>query len=170
MLELVFVIVVIGILAALIIPRIDRDTLYEATEQVLGHIKYTQHLAMTDNVYDDDASAWYLNRWRMTFTGNQYEVHNGAGGVTARDALTKELIDGAVMDDYDMNDKYSVSISPVNFTIAFDHVGRPYNYSAAPTSPVSDLLTQDYNITLTSGTDKAIITISAETGYSYITW
>ena len=52
MLELVFVIVIIGILAAAIIPRMDRDSIYEASEQLLSHIRYTQHLAMTDNIYD----------------------------------------------------------------------------------------------------------------------
>ena len=51
-LELVFTIIVIGILASAVIPRMDRDNLFEMSEQVLSHIQYTQHLALTHNVYD----------------------------------------------------------------------------------------------------------------------
>ena len=70
MLELVFVIVVVGILAAMVIPRIDRDNRFEAATQVLNHIKYTQHLAMTEDVYDDTAGVnWYMGRWQIQFYG-----------------------------------------------------------------------------------------------------
>ena len=51
MLELVFVIVVSGILAATFIPRFDRDNLQEAADQVISHIRYTQHLAMVDDKF-----------------------------------------------------------------------------------------------------------------------
>ena len=46
MIELVFVIVVIGILAALALPRIDRDLRQEAKDNLLSAIRYTQHLAL----------------------------------------------------------------------------------------------------------------------------
>ncbi|MGD9717776.1 MAG: type II secretion system protein, partial [Sulfurimonadaceae bacterium] len=45
MLELVFVIVVIGILAAVIIPRMDRDNASEAAIELQSQIRYAQHLA-----------------------------------------------------------------------------------------------------------------------------
>lgn len=50
MLELVLVIVVIGILAALAIPRLERDLKQEAADTVLSNIRYTQHLALIDNI------------------------------------------------------------------------------------------------------------------------
>ena len=49
MLELVFVIVVLGILAALALPRMDRDLRQEAKDNILSAIRYTQHLALMDN-------------------------------------------------------------------------------------------------------------------------
>ncbi|MDO5046114.1 pilus assembly FimT family protein [Campylobacter sp.] len=67
MLELVVVIVVIGILAAMAIPRLERDNLAEAVDQIVSHIRYTQHLAMQDNRFDPNDSSWYKKRWSITF-------------------------------------------------------------------------------------------------------
>jgi len=79
MLELVFVIVVIGIISALVIPRMDRDNKFEAASQVLNHIKYTQHLAMTDDIYDDTQANWYFARWQIEFYNcGGYSVHSNS--------------------------------------------------------------------------------------------
>ena len=76
LLELVFVIVVIGILAAMIIPSTRTNPLQEAAIQVLSDIRYTQHLAMVDDKYDpsnlDSAGVtkWYKERWQIIFSSN----------------------------------------------------------------------------------------------------
>ena len=67
MIELVFVIVVIGIITAVMLPRIDRDNVYEAAQQVISHIKYTQHLAMIDNKFNDTDPVWYEGMWQIRF-------------------------------------------------------------------------------------------------------
>jgi len=67
MLELVFVIVVIGVLAATIIPNIKSNPLREAAIQVVSHIRYTQHLAMMDNKYNFDNNKWFMKRWQIIF-------------------------------------------------------------------------------------------------------
>ena len=73
MLELVIVIVVVGILSAVIIPRIDSNRLQEAAVQVVSHIRYTQHLAMVDDKFDankvDSAgkTKWFKERWQIFF-------------------------------------------------------------------------------------------------------
>jgi prepilin-type N-terminal cleavage/methylation domain-containing protein len=77
MLELIFVLVIIGIIARVILPRLQRDPIHEAGVQLLSHIRYTQHLAMVDDKYDADDSNWYKNRWQIMFeksaeTNNQY--------------------------------------------------------------------------------------------------
>jgi Tfp pilus assembly protein FimT len=67
MIELIFIIIVIGILAAVIIPR-SRDTrLREAADQIVSHIRYTQHLAMMNDVFDPTDNIWYRERWQMKF-------------------------------------------------------------------------------------------------------
>ena len=43
LIELVFVIVVVGVLAAAIIPRIQTNPVKEAAIQLLSHIRNTQH-------------------------------------------------------------------------------------------------------------------------------
>jgi type II secretory pathway pseudopilin PulG len=187
MLELVFVIVVIGILAAAIIPRMDRDVLYEAAEKLQGHIKYTQHLAMTDNVYDDSEQNWYYERWKIDLSNpSQYSISKGdsAGSffgtnTVAQDPLTRNLMNGAVNDDYDLDSKYNVAYTSTDGTItdgvlSFDQLGRPYFIASGggePASAVANIMKNDLQITLTdSNGDTATITIRAETGYSSITF
>ena len=67
MLELVFVIVVAGILAAIIIPSTKTNPLQEAAIQLLSDIRYTQHLAMVDDKYSTNDSEWYKGRWQLIF-------------------------------------------------------------------------------------------------------
>ncbi|MDQ7060006.1 MAG: type II secretion system protein [Sulfurimonas sp.] len=59
MIELIFVLVVVGILAAVILPRTKTNPLQEAAIQLLSHIRYTQHLALVDDVYDANDANWY---------------------------------------------------------------------------------------------------------------
>ena len=68
MIELVFVIVVIGILATVVIPDIKSNTLREAATQLVSHIRYTQHLAMIDDKFDDTKSQWYREKWQIFFS------------------------------------------------------------------------------------------------------
>ncbi len=73
MLELVFVIIVLGILAALAMPRLDRDLKQEAADHILSNIRYTQHLALTDNKHMFNNAKWQQRFWRIVFstcTGN----------------------------------------------------------------------------------------------------
>jgi type II secretory pathway pseudopilin PulG len=67
MLELVFVIIVIGILAVLAIPNFGRQPAQEAAMQIASHIRYTQHLAMIDDKYDSNDSTWWQMRWQIHF-------------------------------------------------------------------------------------------------------
>ena len=67
MIELVFVIVVLGILAALALPRMDRDLRQEAKDNLLSDICYTQHLALTDNKTNPADPNWQSKLWKITF-------------------------------------------------------------------------------------------------------
>lgn len=67
MMELIFVIVVIGILAAVVIPRTGSNKLHEAALQVVSHIRYTQHLAMVDDKFNTADATWYEKRWQIIF-------------------------------------------------------------------------------------------------------
>ncbi len=67
MLELVLVIVVLGILATLAMPRLDRDLKQEAADTILSNIRYTQHLALLDNKQKFDKQNWQRRFWRIMF-------------------------------------------------------------------------------------------------------
>ena len=67
MLELVMVIVVLGILAALAMPRLDRDIKQEAADTVLSNIRYTQHLALLDNKQKFNKIKWQRAFWKIQF-------------------------------------------------------------------------------------------------------
>lgn len=70
MIELLFVIVVVGIIVAIALPRFDRDNLHEAADQVVSHIRYTQHLAMQDDKFNPNDRFWYKGRWTIRFYEN----------------------------------------------------------------------------------------------------
>jgi prepilin-type N-terminal cleavage/methylation domain-containing protein len=67
LIELIFVIIIIGILSAVLAPRFNRPTLTEATHQLISHIRYTQHLAMVDDKFDPREEFWYRGRWQIFF-------------------------------------------------------------------------------------------------------
>ena len=72
MIELVFVIVVLGILASLAMGRMDRDLRQEAAETILSHIRLTQQLALRDNKHRPFNTAtdnqWQRAYWRIQFS------------------------------------------------------------------------------------------------------
>ena len=70
MLELVMVIVVLGILASLAMPRMDRDTRQEAETNILSALRFTQNLALTDNKTDPSDPTWQKELWKLHFELN----------------------------------------------------------------------------------------------------
>lgn len=192
MIELIFVIVIIGILAAVIIPKSGSNKLYEAATQVVSHIRYTQHLAMVDDKFDVNDATWFRENWQIEFksgTNVYYQIYsdkdkNGNADIInnelAMDPLTKQTLNDA--DDLtDLKKKYG--ITSVEFSnsckatasskeISFDFLGRPYYFLTSANPPVNNiyqyLLTQDCNITLTSAEGNVSIKIYPETGYTCI--
>lgn len=67
MLELVFVIAIVGILSVMIAPNFQGNNLRQAADQVVSHIRYTQHLAMMDNKFEPSEATWFLGRWQIRF-------------------------------------------------------------------------------------------------------
>ncbi|MDX1810278.1 MAG: type II secretion system protein [Sulfurospirillaceae bacterium] len=70
MLELIFVIIIVGILSAMIAPNFQRSSVKEAADQVISHIRYTQHLAMMNDRFDTSDSKWFKGRWQIHFYNN----------------------------------------------------------------------------------------------------
>ena len=75
--ELIFVIVVVGILAFALWPTKQPTQALEAARQIVAHIRYTQHLALNDDKFaahtdtggtSSIAKDWYKRLWRITFS------------------------------------------------------------------------------------------------------
>ncbi len=118
--EIVLLIVLIAIFAAVLkFANKDDDRLHLATLQVLEHIRYTQHLAMSDNKFDPKDNTynlhinkkgpngrWFYSRWQIWFRQNSkhmlyviFSDKNRGGNFdyvptleTARDPLTGEVM------------------------------------------------------------------------------
>ncbi len=183
MLELVIVLIVAGILSAVILPRLERDSLREATSQVVRHIQYTQHLAMMDDVYDDANATWYKAMWRISFRSNNCYVvssntdHNANydRNESATDPLTETLLysnTACVQESSDssnmfLQEKYGIDSITFNSAcgnnrfVAFDYLGRPHKTLSSSYDVVSSVC----EITLHSGSREAVISITPETGY-----
>jgi len=68
MIELVFVIIVLGILASVAMDRTDRDLKQEAAETILSHIRLAQQLALSDNKHRSDNDVrWQKAYWRFEY-------------------------------------------------------------------------------------------------------
>ena len=170
MIELIIVIVVVGILAAVMMPRLERDPAREAAEQVAKDIRYTQHLAMVDDVYDA-TGAWFTKRWSIDLCSPQYSIRRGDDTATAVDPLSKEPMDGDQTDAFNLDKRFGISDAPIsdsdNCTITFDNLGRPHSTDDGILDGVVDnLLTND--ITVEIGTYT--ITVTKETGYTVLNY
>ena len=65
MLELVFVIVVLGIIASLAMPRFERDLTQEAADTILADIRYTQNMALKDFRQNFTEPKWQRTFWQI---------------------------------------------------------------------------------------------------------
>ncbi|MCD6258586.1 MAG: prepilin-type N-terminal cleavage/methylation domain-containing protein [Helicobacteraceae bacterium] len=169
MLELVFVIVVIGVLAAAIIPRMDRDNVAEATIQLQSHIRYTQHLAMVDDKYDATNPTWFRNRWQIRLNTNGYSVVSDNSVAFA----TNPQNSSAFLQNINLNNDYGVTLTftgscAANQIISFDHLGRPMAGDLSLDNVpyvAGKLLQNNCVITVADGGVDFNITIHPETGY-----
>jgi len=139
MMELVFVIVVVGILAAVFIPRFDRDNAGEAAYQLARHLRLAQHHAL---IYDEIGTT---KAYGITFNGLKYTVSDGISPV--KDSLNRKDLSNV-----DMAKDFGVTVLTPDSNVTFDHMGRP--------NP-----NQDINISLTADGVDAIVTVYKETGY-----
>jgi len=177
MIELVFVIVILGILASLAMGRMDRDLRQEATETVLSHIRLTQQLALRDNKHRSDNNAnWQKAYWQIDFKCDstcRYVVGSDIslnGTIVKSEAavdptdgkylLNDDSADTEMSDKVLLEDKFGIHIIDLtagcngSSSIAFDYVGRPYVNNSTSSNNFSTIMTADCNLTFTMSTDQ----------------
>lgn len=175
LMELAFVIVIIGILTAVIIPRTSSSRVHEYAAQLTSAIKHTQHLSMVDDAFSSDPN-WHRNRWKITINDSNYSVQSN--GTFAQDPLSKTDLNNVELKGATMTLSGGCEDKSI---ISFGHLGRPYIgeisaltkilVTGTTTKPFNDgqLLLSNCVITLTDGSTTATINVTPETGYTYFT-
>jgi len=139
MIEVIFAIIILGILAALAMPRLERDIRQEAADEILSQIRYTQHLALMDDKHLFNNPKWQRRYWKIMFA-------------TCNDNGTNRYFFRIGSDD-DMNststfEKNEAAIDPIN--------GKPYymrNNASCDDQTVSNniFIGKKYGITTVTG-------------------
>ena len=119
MLELVIVIVAVGILALAALPRLDRDQLGSAVDDIMTAVRKTQLLAMQDNTFDPTDPNWNTRRWRIRVSSNSYVISKSQIGRDIEGVLDKKY--GVTYADIDCPVVYQPD--PMH-QIGFDEYGR----------------------------------------------
>ncbi len=194
MLELVAVIVVVAILSIALLPRFSDSNLREAADQILSHIRYTQHLAMIDERFNPSVKEWWKDRWLIGFRqctgGNGWyyivgrdldhggDIGNSEAAInpfdkkrlyTSNSCNVDENQSGEILitSKYGINDiKFSQGCG-TNKYIAFDNYGRPYKSTLGLTSQY-DMMTKTCEITFETDDGDFKIKIEKETGYTHL--
>ncbi len=197
MIEAVMAITVIGIIAAIAIPRLRTDTTQEAANQILSDIRYTQHMALVDDVTNTNNLNWQRAFWSMRFTGcdertnwfytigsdKSYEGNIDVDTEAAIDPLSGKPMrgdciarnDGTKSSKIFITEKFG--ISNVTFTgscngaqhIGFDRLGRLHQSFTTSIYPnYASVLRTPCIITFTHPNGNFSINIEPETGYASI--
>lgn len=193
MLELIFVIVIVGILSFIAASSFQRSTVQEATDKLVSHIRYAQHLAISDDKFNPALSTWFRNQWHIDIeldnnlwvysilsanNPNQYakDPQNSTTflsglSTVAQDNRSKDLQLQAKFGITSITFTNCPTATATKFKLFFDYLGRPYGDKSTATTPYANLLTGNGNnictIVLSNGNvaDNMTIEISPETGY-----
>jgi prepilin-type N-terminal cleavage/methylation domain-containing protein len=183
MIELVFVIIVLGILASIAMDSIDRDLKQEASDTILSQIRLAQQLALNDNKHlPNSPDNWQKAYWRF-----EYRKCNGVPFLSSRvgsdinrlgsinksesaiDPINgKYLFTNGNCSDLVADESPNVSIlrkagvksvirsggcSGSGGYIAFDYLGRPHHGNY--NQPYfQNIMTTDCNMTFQMSTDQ----------------
>lgn len=196
MIELVLAIVVIGILASLAIPRLERDRQIEAINNVLSAFRYTQHLALIDDKRVPSESDWQKRLWSIRFSNttndDSYYVIGSdlnKNGSISKDECAVDPANGKYLYHHNNNPVASdestnvllgkkFGINKIDFAggcanvkhIAFDRLGRPHVSLGSAANDYRSYMKNDCTITFgyADSTPGFTVTIEAETGYAYV--
>ena len=157
MIELVLAIIVLGILASMAIPRLERDTRQEAKSTIVSALRYTKNLALSDDKTDPRDLNWQKELWQLRFarssTNNWFFTissdNNHGGNVdkteTFVDPLSGKymyhLAGDSTLDETDESPNIFLTkrfgVDSIVFSgdancatkqhIAFDNLGRPHS-------------------------------------------
>ncbi len=142
MIELVMVVVILGILAALSIPRLERDLRQEAADNILSAIRYTQHLALLDNKHKFNNPKWQQRFWRIYFGTCNGKTFYAVGSDDSMESAVNARVDSS-----------EAAIDPSNGKLMWAHDGSSCTSGSLTINNLSPnvMIGKKYGITVTGG-------------------
>lgn len=155
MIELVAIMVIIAIMAAVAIPRFTKLSTYsltQSTNELVEAIRFAQETSMVqvDTHYQI-----------VTGGSDKYRVRQYDLTTTSTSDITNPL-SGSSPFVADNNDWSGITLGSAN--LSFDNRGYP----CASAAPCNAPMTNPVTITLSDGTDSQSITVEPITGYAYV--
>jgi len=190
MLELIMVIVVLGILAALALPKLDRDLTQEAADAVLSNMRYTQHMALMADKHQFNDPQWQKSFWQISFqpcsdgalflsigsdtsyNGSLEQSETAIDPATGRTMYWDKTKSCGSIEDATSSSMIFLSakygIDTINSggscagsnNLGFDHLGRPH-------VGFSNNIIPDYSSYIKSDAGKCTFTFNLENGESF---
>ncbi len=129
LIELIFVIVIVAILSSAAISVFQGgNNLKAATEQVIRHINYTKHLAMTDDKFTPmpqsnstedlkNSRFWWKNNWEIYFQTSGGSLHYSIFSDSPTPTAGNGQFNGAVT-------KSEVAVDPMTQDLMFGEPGQ----------------------------------------------
>jgi len=158
LIELVMILVLIGILAAFVVPRMGNMTTTNATafmDKLRADIRFAQNLAMTRG-----------RRTRVNFTAASYTVVQDTSAAVdcSTRATVSDPASGGLLTVVLGTGKYAgITIGPSISCLEYDSLGRPYNCSAFPAACSTTLLGMTITV-LANAASVGTVTITTQTG------
>jgi len=196
LIELIFVIIILGVMAAVAIGSVKNNIREDAINNVLAAVRYTQHLALADNKMDPNISNWQKSLWTLEYAkcNGKYQYTIGSdmnlnGKINETESAMSVIDDKLIYNNISncksnqSSDNISIGknfyITDIKFkdcganNISFDYLGRPHsNVNKILTSNYSSLNKKDCIITYSFDTSLSfqpiVLTINSETGYASI--
>jgi len=194
MIELIFVIILIGVISSIALNNFDRSSRDQAIDHLLSSFRYTQYLAMLDNKMDARVPLWQKSLWTIEFKkcGGDYYYNIGSdmslnGSIEKNEAAVSPINRKVFFSpdgDCSKDDSFAEShltkklyITKIVFTdcndnnsnaISFDYLGRPYSdVKSIANSNYSKLLKKNCKITFSFnyGVKDIELTINRNTGH-----
>ncbi len=111
LLELIFSILVVGIIISQFIPKNNLSNLNLAANKIILYLKYTRYISMLDSKYTHNDEMWYRELWTFKFqncsskvSGLYYVVYsdkNHGGGINKSECLKDPVSNKYLYSHYD---------------------------------------------------------------------
>jgi len=163
MIEFVFVIVIIGIIASTVIPSFKSNTIHEEVIKFIADVRYTQHLGMINDTFDSTNPDWQKQSYCMNIDllANSWSINKITPAGVKEFALEPLNLEPLFMSLNETD--FEITSTKQITRLCFDHLGRPLSDNLEYTN--ANLIKENIIFKFSNSTDMVQVIITPETGY-----